>query len=60
MTVTEPAVATLGGTATVNVNWSGLAADTRYLGAVSHHDVLAPTGWSDGLIDVTIVRIDTG
>jgi hypothetical protein len=59
MTVTAPSIATLGDTATVDVAWSGLAADTKYLGSVTYHDVLSPAGYDDGLIDFTIVRIDT-
>lgn len=59
MTVTAPSAATLGATDTVTVDWTGLAADTKYLGSITHHNVAAPTGYSDGLIDYTIVRIDT-
>lgn len=59
MTVTAPSNATLGATDTVTVDWAGLAADTKYLGSITHHNVAVPTGYSDGLIDYTIVRIDT-
>ncbi len=59
MTVTAPASATLGATATAVVDWNGLTADNKYLGSVTYHNVAAPTGYNDGLIDLTIVRIDT-
>jgi hypothetical protein len=52
MTVTAPAAATLGATETVTVDWAGLAADTKYLGAVSHSD-------GSGLLGLTVVRVDT-
>jgi subtilisin family serine protease len=38
LTVSAPATATLGATATVDLNWSGLTADTRYLGSVAYDD----------------------
>lgn len=38
MTATGPNAATLGGTATVNVSWSGLAADQRYFGAIVYRE----------------------
>ncbi len=59
MTVTAPSSATLGDTATVIVDWSGLSTGLKYLGAVTHHDVASPSGYNDGLVDFTIVRIDT-
>lgn len=59
MTVTAPAAATLGDVAAVTVDWSGLAAGSKYLGSVTYHDVAAPTGYTDGLLKFTIVRIDT-
>ena len=36
LTVTAPATAVLGATATVTASWTGLAADTRYLGVVGY------------------------
>jgi subtilisin family serine protease len=51
MTVTAPAVATVG-PATIGVDWAGLTAGTKYLGAVSH------TGPS-GLLGLTVVNIET-
>ena len=59
MTVTAPSTATLGATTTVDVGWSGLNTGLKYLGAVTHHDVASPSGYTDGLLDFTIVRIDT-
>jgi hypothetical protein len=47
-----PTSATSGSTETVTVSWTGLAAETEYLGAVSH------TGPS-GLIGVTLVKVST-
>ncbi len=47
-----PAAATAGGTGTVEVTWSGLVADTKHLGAVSH------TG-PDGLLALTLVAVDS-
>ena len=52
MTVTGPAAAVLGDTGTVDVDWVGLDAGTRYLGAVSHSD-------AGGAFDMTVLRIDT-
>ena len=52
MTITAPTAATLGATASVTVDWAGLNADTKYLGAVSHNDAIETIGF-------TIVRIDT-
>jgi subtilisin family serine protease len=45
-----PASAALGATGTVEIGWSGLAASTRYLGAVSHSD-------GAGLLGLTLVEI---
>jgi hypothetical protein len=59
MTVTAPAAATLGSTEPVTLSFSGLASETRYLGSVTYHDVAAPTGYDDGRVGVTIVRVDT-
>jgi subtilisin family serine protease len=47
-----PTSATSGSTETITVSWTGLAAETEYLGAVSH------TGPS-GLIGVTLVKVST-
>jgi len=52
MTLTAPAAATLGATGTITVDWTGLGAGTKYLGAVSHND-------ESGLLGLTLVRIDT-
>ena len=52
MTVTTaPANATVGGTGTVTLSFSGLAAGTRYLGSVAYDPSLATAP--------TIVRVDT-
>jgi subtilisin family serine protease len=47
-----PASAVIGETGTVDVSWSGLAAGTEYLGAVSH------TG-DVGIMGFTFVKVDT-
>jgi hypothetical protein len=47
-----PTSATLGATETIDISWSGLAADTRYLGAVSHSD-------ATDIIGFTLVNVDT-
>jgi hypothetical protein len=52
MTVTEPAVAVLGSSGTVNLTFSGLAPATKYLGSVVYSG-------TTGLPNPTIVRIDT-
>jgi len=52
MTLTAPATATLGATETVTVDWAGLAAGTKYLGAVSHSDAV-------GILDLTLISVDT-
>lgn len=52
MTVTAPASATLGGTGTVELTFSGLIAATRYLGSVAY-------AGSSGMPNPTIVRVDT-
>lgn len=52
MIVTAPTAATLGSTEAVAVDWAGLAAGTKYLGAVSHND-------AGGILALTVVRIDT-
>ena len=45
-----PASAAVGTTGTVQVSWSGLAAGTDYLGAVSHSD-------SSGVLGLTMVEV---
>ena len=52
MTLAAPASATLGTTETITVDWSGLNAGTKYLGAVSHSD-------AGGVLDLTLIAIDT-
>jgi hypothetical protein len=52
MTVTEPASATIGGIGTIDLSFTGLAADTRYLGSVVYGGVA-------GLPNPTIVSIHT-
>jgi hypothetical protein len=52
MTVTAPSAATLGGTGTINLTFSGLAPATKYLGSVAYSGAA-------GLPNPTIVRIDT-
>jgi hypothetical protein len=52
MTVSGPTTATLNGTATIDVSWSGLVSGEKYLGAVSHND-------ASGILDLTLVNINT-
>jgi hypothetical protein len=52
MTVTAPAAATIGKTATVTLTFSGLAPATKYLGSVAYSGVA-------GMPNPTIVRVDT-
>jgi len=52
MTATGPASATFGATEAVDVAWTGLDTDEKYLGAVSHSD-------AGGVMDVTVVSVDT-
>lgn len=59
MTVTAPPSATLGSTEPITLSFSGLATDVRYLGTVTYHNVAAPSGYDDGRIGVTVVRVDT-
>ena len=47
-----PISAILGATETVDISWSGAAAGTKHLGAISHSD-------GGGLIDLTAVSVDT-
>jgi hypothetical protein len=51
MTVAAPASATIGGTGAITLTFSGLTADTKYLGSVAYSGVA-------GLPNPTIVRID--
>jgi hypothetical protein len=52
MTVTAPASAATGGTGTIGLSFSGLAAGTRYLGSVAY-------AGAAGMPSPTIVRVDT-
>jgi subtilisin family serine protease len=52
MTVTEPATATIGGTGTVNLTFSGLSPATKYLGSVVYSGTA-------GMPNPTIVRVNT-
>jgi hypothetical protein len=52
LAVTAPASATLGATGNVVVDWSGLDAGTKYLGAVSHSD-------ADSIEALTIISVAT-
>ena len=52
MTVTAPAAAVLGATETITVDWAGLDAGTKYLGAVSHSKATE-------LLGLTLIHIDT-
>lgn len=47
-----PASATLGATGTIDLSWTELAADTKYLGAVSYAD-------AGGLFGLTLVAVST-
>jgi subtilisin family serine protease len=47
-----PASATIGETSTIDVSWSGLAASTHYLGAVSHTGDTGLMGFT--LVDVAV------
>ena len=51
MTVSAPATASTGGTGTIDLAFSGLAAGTKYLGSVVY-------GGATGLPNPTIVRVD--
>jgi subtilisin family serine protease len=51
MTVTGPGAATLGATETITVDWSGLDAGMKYMGAVVHD--------ADGTISQTVITIST-
>jgi subtilisin family serine protease len=52
MTVTAPASATLGATDTITLSFSGLTAETKYLGSVVY-------AGAAGMPNPTIVRVDT-
>ncbi|HKW85423.1 MAG TPA: S8 family serine peptidase, partial [Burkholderiaceae bacterium] len=52
MAVTAPATATLGGTGTIGLTFSALAAGTRYLGSVAYSGTA-------GMPSPTVVRVDT-
>jgi hypothetical protein len=52
MTVSAPTTATIGGTGTINLTFTGLAATTKYLGSVAYSG-------STGMPNPTIVRVDT-
>jgi len=51
MTVTAPTSATTGGTGTITLDFTGLAAGTKYLGSVAYSGIA-------GLPNPTIVRVD--
>jgi subtilisin family serine protease len=51
MTVTGPSTATIGGTGTVNLSWTGLEAGKRYLGQVRYNEGATTHA-------ATIVRVD--
>ena len=51
MIVSAPTTATLGGTGTINLSFSGLTAGTKYLGSVAY-------GGAAGMPNPTIVRVD--
>ena len=52
MTVSAPTTATIGGTGTINLTFSGLTAGTKYLGSVAYSG-------ASGMPNPTIVRVDT-
>jgi subtilisin family serine protease len=52
MAVSAPASATVGGTGTIGLTFSGLAAGTKYLGSVAYSG-------ATGMPNPTIVRVDT-
>jgi len=52
MTVSAPATAVTGGTGTISLSFSGLAAGTKYLGSVAYSG-------ASGMPNPTIVRVDT-
>lgn len=52
MTVSGPAAAVLGTTATIDVSWTGLDPDMFYLGAVSHNS-------GGELLGLTLIHVDS-
>ena len=52
MTITAPATASIGGSGTIDLSFSGLASATKYLGSVAYSG-------TPGLPNPTIVRVDT-
>jgi hypothetical protein len=58
LALTAPTAATLGATATVGLDWTGLTPGTKYMGTVTYHSVAAPTSYTNGLIGSTIIRVD--
>lgn len=59
MTVSAPATAAIGASGAITLNWTGLAAGTKYLGQVTYHNVAAPAGYDDGRIGLTNVLVST-
>jgi subtilisin family serine protease len=58
--VTAPSSVTVAEPVDVAVAWSGLDDGTRYLGAVTYHDVTpAPPGFGDDRLGSTLVAVDT-
>jgi len=51
MTVSAPAAATIGGTGTISLSFSGLTAGTKYLGSVAY-------GGVSGMPNPTIVTVN--
>jgi hypothetical protein len=51
MTATGPATATIGGTGTVNLSWTGLTAGSKYLGTILYNEGATTHA-------TTIVRVD--
>jgi subtilisin family serine protease len=49
--VSAPTSATNGQVGTVNVNWSGLSAGTKYLGAVSHNE-------GSNILGLTLIKVE--
>lgn len=52
MTVTAPTSAVSGTVEPINVTWTGLSLDTKYLGAVSHSN-------GSDILGLTVIRVDT-
>jgi hypothetical protein len=52
MTVTGPSTATIGGTGTVDLSWTGLDAGKRYLGQIRYNEGATTHA-------TTIVRVDS-